>query len=116
MPKNFRHILNRVKEDGKRLIDIDWEKEIIIKYIPSEYITEELLQNLPEAIGVAFIKEGDEEIGLDVRHEGFLFDGEFLFHATSARGEVVAVDFFEYYFGEDGKTPRFDGIVLFVIK
>lgn len=108
-------ILNKIKPDDKRLIDIDWEKEIVIKYIPNEYITKDLLQELPEVVGVAFIKEGDEEIGLDVRHEGFLFDGELLFHASSAQGKVVSEDFFEYYFREDN-SPRFDGVILFEVK
>lgn len=107
--------LNKIKSDGKRLIDIDWEKKIVLKYIPNEYITKELFQNLPKAIGLAFIKEGDEEIGLDIRHEGFLFDGQFLFHATSTEGKVVEVDFFEYYFDKEG-NPRFDGIIFFEIK
>jgi len=107
--------LNKIKSDGKRLIDIDWEKEIVLKYIPNEYITKELFQNLPKAIGLAFIKEGDEETGLDVRHEGFLFDGQFLFHATPTEGKVVEVDFFEYYFGKEG-NPRFDGVIFFEIK
>ena len=80
--KTKKVILNKVKSDGNRLIDIDWQKEIVLKYIPNEFITKDLFQNLPKAIGIAFIKEGDEEIGLDVRHEGFLFDGQFLFHAT----------------------------------
>jgi len=108
-------ILNRIKADGKRLIDIEWQKEIVLKYIPNEYITKELFQNLPKAIGMAFIREGDEEIGLDVRHEGFLFEGKILFHATSVKGKVVAEDFFEYYFDKDGNA-RFDGIILFEIK
>jgi len=108
-------ILNKIKSDGKRLIDIDWEKEIVLKYIPNEYITKELFQNLPKAIGIAFVKEGDEKIGLDVRHEGFLFDGQFLFHATPTEGKVVEVDFFEYYFGKEG-NPRFDGLIFFEIK
>ncbi|PIS17361.1 MAG: hypothetical protein COT59_01065, partial [Candidatus Nealsonbacteria bacterium CG09_land_8_20_14_0_10_42_14] len=98
-----------------RLIDIDWQKEIVLKYISNEYITKELFQNLPKAVGVAFIQEGDEIIGLDVRHEGFLFDGELFFHASSGQKMVVVEDFFEYYFGENG-SPRFDGVILFEIK
>jgi hypothetical protein len=113
--KTKKVTLNKIKSDGKRLIDIDWEKEIVLKYIPNEYITKELFQNLPKAIGLAFIKEGDEEIGLDIRHEGFLFDGQFLFHATPTEGKVVDVDFFEYYFGKEN-NPRFDGIIFFEIK
>lgn len=107
--------LNKTKADGKRLIDIDWEKEIALKYIPNEYITKELFQNLPKAIGIAFIKEGDEKIGLDVRHEGILFEGKLLFQASSVRGKVVSDDFFEYYFVKKGE-PRFDGITFFEIK
>lgn len=104
-------ILNKIKADGKRLIDIDWEKEMVVKYIPNEYITKEFLAGLPKAIGVAFIREGDEEIGLDVRHEGFLFAGELFFHASSVEKKVVVENFFEYYFGS-----QFDGIILFEVK
>jgi len=113
--KKKKVILNKIKADGERLINIDWEKEIVMKYIPNGYITKELLSGLPEAIGIAFIKEGDEEIGLDVRHEGLLFDGSILFHASSTQKKVVTVDFLNYYFGEDG-NPRFDGVILFEIK
>ena len=113
--KTKKVTLNKIKADGKRLIDIDWEKEIVMKYIPNQYITKELFDNLPKAIGIAFIKEGDEEIGLDIRHEGFLVDGELLFHATPTEGKVVEVDFFEYYFKPD-HIPQFDGIILFEIK
>lgn len=108
-------ILNKIKADGKRLIDINWEKEIVMKYIPNEYITKEFLFGLPQAIGIAFIREGDEEIGLDVRHEGFLFAGELFFHASSVEKKFVAEDFFKYYFRED-RGPRFDGIILFEIR
>ncbi len=113
--KKKKVILNKIEADGKRLINIDWEKEIVMKYIPNEYITKELLVELPETIGIAFVKEGDEEIGLDIRHEGLLFDGSILFHASLTQKKVVAVDFLNYYFGEDG-NPRFDGVILFEIK
>ena len=114
--KTINVILNKIKADGKRLIDINWEKEIVIKYIPNEYITKNLFSNLPEALGIAFVKEGDEKIGLDVRHEGFLFDGELLYHTSLVEKGVVAVDFFNYYFGKNGLSPKFDGIILFEIK
>ncbi len=113
--KEKKVILNKIKTDGKRLIDIDWEKEVKMKYILNEYITEEFLAGLPKAIGVAFIREGDEEIGLDVRHEGFLFAGELFFHASSVEKKVVVRDFFEYYFKKNGSS-QFDGIILFEIK
>jgi hypothetical protein len=113
--KEKKIILNKIKTDGKRLIDINWEKEIVIKYIPNEFIMKEFFEKFPKTIGIAFLKEGDEEIGLDIRHEGFLFDDQFLFHATPTEGKVVEVDFFEYYFGKED-NPRFDGIILFEIK
>jgi len=109
-------VLNMVKEDGERLIDIDWEREMVIKYLPSKNITKTSFSNLPKAIGIGFVKEGDEKIGLDIRHEGFLFDGEVLSHASSAEKKVVSVNFFEYYFGAPGSVPRFDGIILFEVE
>jgi len=107
-------VLNRVKSDGKCLIDVDWEKKIVIKYIPTKFITKDLFQNLPEVVGVGFIKQGDEEIGLDIRHEGFLFKDSLFIHASSLQGKVVAEDFFDYYFDKNN-NPRFDGILLFDI-
>jgi hypothetical protein len=107
-------ILNEeIKE--KRLIDINWEKEITLEYIPNKYITKELFRDLPQAVGIAFIREGDEKIGLDIRHEGILFDGELFFHASSVQKKVVAEDFFEYYF-QTNDIPRFDGITFFEIN
>ena len=108
-------VLNKIKPDGKRLIDIDWQKDITIDYLPNKFITKEFLQGLPNVLGVAFIKEGDGQIGLDVRHEGLLFDGKTLFHASSLQKKVVAEDFLEYYFNK-GNNHRFDGILLFEIK
>ena len=105
-------ILNKIKPDGQRLIDIDWEKEIILKYIPSEHINKKLLGELPKAVGIAFIRAGDEKIGLDVRHEGFLFDSELFFHASSKRGQVVVDNFLEWYFSQDN-IPKFQGVIFF---
>ncbi len=113
--KEKKIILNKIKTNSRRLIDIGWEKEVKIKYIPNEYITKEFLAKLPQAVGVAFIKEGDEEIGLDVRHEGFLFSGELFFHASSVEKKIVVRDFFEYYF-RNGGSSRFDGIIVFEVK
>ena len=112
---NQKVLLNKIKTDGKRLIDINWEKKITIDYIPSKFVNEELLKTLPKTLGVAFVKKGDDKIGLDVRHEGFLFDGKTFFHASSIQKKVVAEDFLKYYF-IDSTNPRFDGIILFKIK
>ena len=110
-----RVLLNKIKTDGKRLININWEKEITINYIPSKFINKELLKSFPKTLGIAFVKKGDDKIGLDVRHEGFLFDGKTFFHASSIQKKVVAEDFLKYYFPKKD-NPRFDGIILFKIK
>jgi hypothetical protein len=107
--------LNKIKPDGKRLIDIDWEKEMEIQYIPNQCLSEEFFSNLPQVLGIAFLREGDDKIGLDIRHEGILIDRKFLFHASPIQNKVVAENFFEYYF-KNGKFPKFDGIILFEIK
>jgi len=70
-------VLNR--GNGGCLIDIDWEKEMTLKYIPNKNITKELFQILPKSVGIAFIRKGDSEMGLDVAHEGFLFDNQLYF-------------------------------------
>ncbi len=108
-------ILNEIKEDGKRLIDIDWGKSTIINYIPHHHITQEFLKGLPGAVGIAFIKENDTAIGLDVAHEGFLFDGKTLIHASLVQGKVIGENFLDYYFSKQ-KIPKFEGIILFKIN
>ena len=107
-------ILNKAQADGSRLIDIPWEKKITEIYLPLEDIKTEMLQNLPAVIGVAFLRAGDEKIGLDVRHEGLLSDGQTLFHASSLQGKVVAEDFLEYCFSE--QQARFSGIIFYKIN
>jgi len=106
-------ILNRIKKDGTRWINIDWEKEMLIKYIPNEYITKEFLFGLPKSVGIAFVKEKYFETGLDVVHEGLLFDRELLIEASSIEKKVLRKDFYDYYFNEDDSTPKFDGVVLY---
>lgn len=113
--KQKKVVLNKIQLDGKRLIDIDWEKEIVIEYIPNEYITKEFISSLPPALGIAFIKEKDADRGLDVAHEGFLFDGNTLIYASSIYKEVTMLDFMDYYFPASNKS-KFDGITLFEIK
>ena len=109
-------ILNKINENGKRLININWEKEMIIKYIPNLYINQELFDKLPKVVGIAFIKKQNFDIGLDVSHEGLLFDAQTLFHASSIKKQIVAENFLDYYFGEAESAPKFDGIILFEIK
>ncbi len=109
-------ILNKIKEDGRRLIDIDWQKKITLKYIPNEYITKELFRVLPESVGIAFIRKEDAEVGLDVAHEGFLFDNQLFLHASSVEKRIVAINFWDYYFTGDDHIPKFDGVIFFEIK
>lgn len=113
--KEKKITLNKIRANGKRLIDINWKKKIVMKYIPNKYITKKFLQTLPESVGVAFVKAGDEKKGLDVMHEGLLFDGKLLFHSTSGRGKVVTDNFLKYYFSKN-RTSSFIGILLFEIK
>jgi len=107
-------ILNKTQADGSRLIDIPWEKKMTEIYLPLEEIETEVFQNLPAVVGVAFLKAGDEEIGLDVRHEGLLFNGQTLFHASSLQGKVVTEDFLKYCFPE--QQARFSGIIFYKIN
>jgi len=105
-------VLNKRKLDGSRLIDIDWQKQTELTYLPNESLSKNVLHLLPETVGVAFVNKDYFEIGLDVAHEGFLFGGHQLVHASSEHEEVVAVDFWDYYFSPES-PPRFDGIVVF---
>jgi len=107
-------VLNR--SNGDRLIDIDWKKEMTLKYIPNKNITKELFQILPKSIGIAFIRKRDSEIGLDVAHEGFLFDNQLFLHASLIDKKVVAINFWDYYFAKENYAPRFDGVIFFEIK
>ncbi len=100
-------ILNREKDDGKRLIDINWEREIDIEYIEIEHI-HSIITNLPSIVGVMFVQNKDEEIGLDVRGEGIITEGKYIVYASSKEGKVVKVDFIEYIEG-----TKFDGVVFY---
>ncbi len=111
--RNKEVVLNRVKEDGTRIIDIEWQKQVELTYIPNNNISQETLNRLPETAGIAFIKEDYFQLGLDVAHEGFLFNQSLLVHASSEQNKVVAVDFLDYYFGRQNEPPRFDGIIVF---
>ncbi len=99
-------VLNKEGDDG-RLIDIDWEEEIEIYYIPVEYVLE-ALPELPLVCGVMFIMDGDEEIGLDVRTEGVVVDGVDIIYASSSKEEVTKSDFIEYL-----DESEFDGVVFY---
>ncbi|MEF8846891.1 MAG: endolytic transglycosylase MltG [Candidatus Paceibacterota bacterium] len=109
--KTQRVTLNKIKQDGERLIDIDWQKQATVKYIPRQHVDEELLSSLPQSAGVAFVNEEMFELGLDVMHEGFLLDQRYLIHASSEREKVVKVNFLNYF-----QNTNFDGITVYKIK
>jgi hypothetical protein len=103
-------ILNR-KEDGKEFLDLGWEKSTSIQYIPSNNITQEILQKLPHVSGVAFVKKTYFKMGLVVAHEGMIIDQKNIIHASSEYDKTVNIDFMDYYFRENG--PLFDGVLFY---
>ncbi|MCH7764794.1 MAG: DUF1460 domain-containing protein, partial [Candidatus Marinimicrobia bacterium] len=102
--------LNR-KENGNEFLDLDWEKETTIYFIPNEQINKKLLSNLPDVCGMAFVKKAYFKTGIVIAHEGIIIDQKNLIHASSEYGETVNIDFSEYYFRDDG--PLFDGLMVF---
>ncbi len=100
-------VLNKEYEEGERLIDIDWQKEVTLSYIPSEYVID-VLNEVPSVAGVMFIMEGDEDIGLDVRSEGIMMDGTDIVYSSSEKGEVVEMNFVQYL-----EDSEFDGVTFF---
>lgn len=92
--KEEKIILNK-GVNGKRIIDIDWEKEITIHYILAKDV-EKILNNIPQEVGVGFVDTNRFKDGLDIVHEGLLFEGETLFHASSKQKKVVQENFLNY--------------------
>ncbi len=108
--KKIELILNK-KQDGSPLLGMDWSKEIQLSYIPSEFISLDLLDKLPQVCGIAFVRESYIKNGLIIAHEGILLDKINLVHASSDSGQTVKVNFMDYYFY--GKKPNFDGIMVY---
>lgn len=100
-----------IKSDGSEFLDLDWSRDVEVKFIPNDQISEDLLSRLPKIVGVAFVKPAWFEMGLVIGHEGMIIDRAKLLHASQAAGETVLQDFLDYYFTEGG--PRFGGIMIF---
>jgi hypothetical protein len=105
--------LNR-RADGSRWIPIDWSRTREVIYVPralsgrfARWYDEGWL---PDATGVAFVRESMLADGLDVVHESLLWKGRTLLHASSATGRVVTIPWAEYL---AGPGRRHDGFVLF---
>ncbi len=87
-------VLNRETGSG-RLIDIEWEKEVTISYIQAGDVAS-VLDLLPDEVGVGFVREEKFTEGLDIVHEGFVFDKKTLVHASASAGKVVKEDFINH--------------------
>jgi len=102
--------LNKKRDGEGRLIDIEWEERIVVPYIEIGDVFE-IIPVLPDEVGVAFLIDGDEEIGLDIRHEGFLFEGEYFVHASLEKGEVFKESFSEFL-----ERSEYDSVNFFKIN
>ncbi len=92
-----------------RLIDIEWQKDIVLDYILVENV-EKIIDKLPSLAGVMFMREEDKTIGLDVRHEGFLIDRKDLVHASINSGKVIKENFLNYL-----EKVNYDGVIFYEI-
>ena len=100
-----------VKDNGSKLIEIDWSRKIQLSYIPNNKINSELLEKLPKVCGIAFIRKSYFKNGLAIAHEGILIDKYDLIHASSDAVKTTRVNLIDYYFNEG--EPLFDGIVIY---
>jgi len=109
---NIIDIILNQKDDGTRLLDLDWKKSVQLLYISNENINTDLLNKLPDICGVAFVRESYFSNGLAIAHEGMIIDQSNLIHASSVQEETVNVDFLDYYFDGDDE-PVFNGIMIY---
>ncbi len=103
-------LLNKHVPGQGRVIDIDWEKKFDLSYIPEEHVLQ-ILDDLPEEVGVGFVGEESFQKGLDITHEGFVFGGEILVHASAKRGEVSEEMFLDYLSDEKHK-----GVIFYKVE
>jgi hypothetical protein len=103
------------RKGGEPLLAIPWSRSALVRYLPAEEVTQEVLDRLPRACGVAFLAEKNIEKGFLASHEGLLLERRTLHHASSAAGRVVNVPFLDYLRG-DGPEPRFDGVLFYAFE
>ena len=104
-------VLNR-KQDGTHFLPVDWEKEVMLPYMPTAKITAEFLERLPEVCGVGIIRKKLFKLGVIIAHEGMIFDGKTFVHASSRAKKVVAEDFLAYCSSNKGMH----GAVFYLFK
>ncbi|MBM3319393.1 MAG: DUF1460 domain-containing protein [Candidatus Eisenbacteria bacterium] len=109
-----RVLLNR-KASGEALLPIPWEREMEMRYLPTARVTEEVLDRLPRACGVAFLAEKNIPNGFLVSHEGIVLGRRVLHHASSEAGEVVEVPLLSYLKRPSG-ADRFDGVLFYAFR
>lgn len=110
LTRRRRVVLNRHRPGRGRLVDIDWERELTVEYIPSARVPA-VVDQLPEVAGAAFVRRESFRKGLGVVHEGLVLDGRYLAHASSAQGKVVRVDFLDYL-----KRHAYTGVSFYQLK
>ena len=102
------------KKDGSEFLDLDWTLNQKFGYLPTDEITREITNRLPDICGVAFVKEAYFKMGVVIAHEGFIINGKNFIHASSEFKETVKTDFLNYL-NKDEK-PRFDGVLFYEIN
>lgn len=111
--KSNRVALNR-KPDGSRWIPIEWERERSMRWIPWSEVGRlpdwHHEGRIPELTGIVFVKSSLFARGLDALHEGNIWQGATVIHASSRHGRVVAQPL-ETFLREAG--TRYDGFLLF---
>ncbi len=115
-PRDLRQIslvLNRKKDGGYLFGDrLDtWSKKVTLHYIPRKGFVPAMLNPLPAAVGIAFVKKSNWEKGVIVGHEGLLIDGN-LYHASPGKGVQAVGNYLEQAF----PGSPWEGFVLFSIN
>ncbi|GBD93943.1 hypothetical protein BMS3Abin05_01539 [bacterium BMS3Abin05] len=106
------HIILNRRKDGTHFLKIPFEKPVTAYYIPIQKVTKDLLKRLPPVCGVDFVRKKMWPLGIMIAHEGMVFNGDTLIHASSEAKKVVKQNFWNYLFRKDG-TSAFDGVVFF---
>lgn len=102
-----RPVTLNLRKNGSRWVDIDWQCPRTLTYVPANTVYP--WHRLPETLGVAFVKESRLADGLDVVHEGVLYRGEKVVHASSKAGRVIVEPF-------TVMLKRYDGVIFFAYK
>ncbi len=111
--KNISLVLNRTSEK-KSLFKgrlNNWERAVSVDYIAREGFSTEKLKDLPEVIGVAFIKRSNWGKGIIVGHEGLLINGD-LYHSSPSSGVNIVNNYLSEMFPES----KWEGLIFFSIN